>query len=82
MIITAEYHLFSMKYSNFCCYICYLLPQHGLPLVLPLCLSHIGFFTLQVFWGIHHMSKSVYKPAKIIRINEKKIIDTMFPVHV
>lgn len=44
MMITTGYYLLSMKYSN-CFYdICYLLPQHGLPLALPFCLSQAAFY--------------------------------------
>lgn len=77
VMITAEHHLLSMKYSNFFYYICYLLPQHGSPPVLPFCLSQAVLHPTGV-WGL---LSCVYKPALVIRIPEKQIIDTMFPVH-
>lgn len=56
MRITAEHHLLSMKHSIFFYCICYLLPQHGLPLVLPFSLSQTVFCPTSI---LEHLS---YEP--------------------
>ena len=59
MMITAEHHLLSMKYSNFFYYICYLLPQHGSPLILPFCSSQTVFYPTSI---LGHLS---YEPEGV-----------------
>lgn len=82
MTITAEHHLFSMKYSKFLYYICFWHPQHGSTSGFVSLLITDCFFTLQVFVGICHTSLSVDDPAVVIRIKQKGMLDMMFPVHI